>query len=332
MQPAFPAKPNDPLLYTLPLPFEGEFYPMGFPVRIATNYKPALSAARLMWSRFPKLFEQPPMRVKITVDADSHQGLPLEEPVLRGQEHLFSIVADRRNFVTADLNAGFGHVSITRVVAEDTAHLRYHFLEPLAYVLIAARHVAFVHAACVALDGRGVILCGSSGAGKTCLAYACARRGWTFVSGDAVAVLDGREDHRIAGRPFDIRFRHTATRLFPELERFPRVLRPSGKTDIEIDPEKLKLSCAVESKASHLVFLERTEAGKPSLAAISAAEARNRLEESICFGDFSVRERHGRALERLARLPAVRLRYSGVDAAERALRSMLKDGKLKGGR
>jgi hypothetical protein len=328
MQPAPQVPRHDPLRYTVPVPFEAEYYPMGFPFRIATNYKPVLEGAAALWSRYPKLFERAPLRVTIVVEDGPDRGLPRQEPTFRGQEHLLSIVADRSTFAHADLNAGFAHLAITREAAGDIAYLRYHFLEPLAYVLIAARHVAFVHAACVELEGHGVVLCGASGAGKTCLAYACARRGWTFVSGDALAVVDGvvdgSGDYRVTGRPFEIRFRHTAARLFAELARFPRVLRPSGKTDIEIDPQALNLSRAVESKASQLVVLER-QANICSASAdpISPKEARDVLEEAICFGDASLRERHGRALDRLVQLPAFCLRYSDVDAAERLLRAMV---------
>ena len=331
MQRASQARKHDPLEYTLPLPFQAEYFPMGFPLRIATNAKPALDAAAQMWSRFPQLFEQSAMRVNVTVGGDSGRTLPQDQPerppVLRGQEHLLSIVADRDNFATADLNAGFGHICVTQEVASDAAYLRYHFLEPLAYVLIAARHAAFVHASCVALDGRGVLLCGASGTGKTCLAYACLRRGWTFVSGDAAAVVgdDHREQQRLVGRPFEIRFRHTATRLFPELAKFPCVLRPSGKTDIEIDPQELGLASAVECRADRLVFLDRAEQSiMSSIYTLSSEAARRELEEGICFGDHSVRERQGRMLDRLAELPAVRLRYSDVDSAEHVLRGLLK--------
>ncbi len=325
MQPAPQARRNDPLEYTTPLPFQADYFPMGFPLRIATNFKPVLTPAAQMWSRFPRLFERPTARMNITVSNEAGHSLPKDAPVLRGQEHLFSIVADRLNFATADLNAGFGHVCVSREVASDAAYLRYHFLEPLAYVLIAARHAAFVHAACVALDGRGVILCGASGTGKTCLAYACARQGWTFISGDAVAVVDGRRDQRIVGRPFEIRFRNTAARLFPELAAFPRVLRPSGKTDIEIDPQDAGLACAVDGAASRLVFLNRVEQpAAASVELVSPEQARGELEDGICFGDYAVRQRHGRTLDRLAQVPAVRLRYSDLDAAERALRDVVR--------
>lgn len=319
------ARPNDPLLYTLPLPLEAEYYPIGFPVRLATNAKAILDAADWMWSRFPKLFDRGAMRIKVTVigDARPSGALPPAPPVLRGQEHLFSIVGDSGNFAAADLNCGFGHICLTPDVAADREYVRYHFLEPLAYVLLAARHVAFVHAACAALDRTAVLLCGASGSGKTCLAYGCARRGWTFLAGDAVAVV-GDGGHRVVGRPFEIRFRHTARRLFPELGKFPAMLRPSGKTDIEVDPSRLNVPSAVEGNANCLVFLDRAAApAKPAFRPVSRENARRELEEAICFGDESVRRRHAQTLDRLAQLPRVRLRYSDLDLAESALRTFV---------
>ncbi len=318
---------NDPLEYMLPLRLEAEYFPMGFPLRISTNFQPALNPAALMWSRFPKLFDQSPMRLKIVVSGDSANSLPSDPPVLRGQQHLLSIVADRANFAAADLDSGFAHICVSREVASDPAYFRYHFLEPIAYVLIAARHIAFVHASCIALDGRAVLLCGSSGMGKTCLAYACARRGWTFLSGDAVAVANTGESHRIVGRPFEIRFRHTAARLFPELAGLPRALRPSGKTDIEADPRDLNISSMVEGTASHLVFLDRSDQlAATSLHGLSAEEARRELEQGILFGDQSIRDRQGRTLDRLGQLPAARLHYSDLNAAELALRELVGTG------
>lgn len=322
MQPAAAKHPD-----RLDALFEAEYFPMGSALRITANHRAVLATADAMWARFPKLFPHRAMRLHVTLEGTA--SLPQHPPVFRGEGHLFSIVADRAHFAAADLDRGFGHICISREAASDPAFLRYHFLEPLAYVLLAARHAAFVHASCVALEGRGLILSGGSGAGKTCLAYACARRGWTFITGDAVAVPCAKV-HKVVGRPFEIRFRHSAARLFPELAKFPQVLRPSGKTDIEIDPHALGIATAVSCQASGLLFLERSaklersaRPAAPELTPISAAEARAMLEDGICFGDDSVRQRHGQALDRLARVPAFRLVYSDLDEAEAVLRSIV---------
>lgn len=52
-----------------------------------------------------------------------------------------------------------------------------------------------LHAAALALDGKGVLISAESGTGKTTLAVAMARRGWTYVSDEMVAF---EVDDRIA--------------------------------------------------------------------------------------------------------------------------------------
>ncbi len=320
------ASPADPLSYDQPFPLEAEYFPMGLSLRIATNSERVLAEAARIWSSYPQLFDQTGVRLKIAVTPG--RSLPQHAPALRGQEHLFSMVADHENFANADLRAGFGYVCVAEEVVTDPVYFRYHFLEPLVYVLVAARQFTFVHAACVALDGRAVLLIGGSGSGKTCLSYACARAGWTYLAGDATSIVNGREDNRVVGRPFEIRFRHTARRLFPELENYPRVLRPSGKTDIEADPRELNLPWTLEATASHLVFLDRSDRPiPPSVHPFCPAEARRRLEESICFGDDSIRGQQRRTLDTFLKLPTVRLRYSDLAGGEQALRSLLESAR-----
>ena len=172
------------------------------------------------------------------------------------------------------------------------------------------------------------LLAGESGAGKTCLAFACARKGWTFLSGDATAIVRGRTDHRVLGRPFEIRFRETARQLFPELEGFPRVIRPNGKDDIEIDPRDLRLKCALESTARQVVFLERSPHPISAVAEeFPRIQALHHLEQAVCFGDESSRSEQLRSLETLLTLPTHRLRYYDLDSAERVLRSLVGGGR-----
>jgi hypothetical protein len=317
-----PAPKQDPLRYDAPLPLEAEFFPMGFSVRIATNSQRVIDAAQKVWGESSRLFDVRCSRIKVYVNDG---GSRPQQPVLRGQEHLISIVGDQHNFAIADVREGFGHICISYETATDAAFLRYHFLEPLAYVLISGRHATLVHSSAIALHGRGVMLCGGSGSGKTCLAFACARAGWTFLSGDATAVVHGSDEFKIAGRPYEIRFRHTARLLFAELERFPRVLRPSGKTDIEIDPRVLGIACAPAATASLLVFLDQSGASRArplerAAKPLEREDVRRQLEEWVCYGDEETRRLHGLALDRLAELPAVALNASDLSVAEKALR------------
>ena len=294
---------------------------MGYRLLISTNSEFVHRTAARIWSRYPRLSNEPAVRLDISVTAGDAELLP-PAPLFWGREHLFSIVADRSNFAAADLRTGAGFACFTQNVSGD--YLRYHFLEPLAYVLIAARYLTFTHASCVTLDGRAVLLCGDSGAGKTCLAFACARKGWTFLSGDATALVRGRTDYRVLGRPFEIRFRETARRLFPELQRYPRVMRPNGKDDIEIDTRDLQMKCDLEGTASHIVILERSHHPMPAVAEpVPREEALRHLEQAICFGDDSSRAEQLQSLAGLLALPTLRLRFHDLVSAERVLRSLV---------
>src|SRR5579872_5423591 len=321
IEPIAAVGPYDPLQSATPLPLQADYFPMGYSVCIATNSELVHATAERIWSGYPQLSGERAVRLNISVTAAGRAPAP-PPPSYRGRDHLFTVVADRDNFATADLRTGTGFACFTDNASSE--YLRYQFLEPLVYLLIAARYLTLTHSACVALGGRGILLCGDSGAGKTCLAFACARKGWTFISGDATAIVRGCDDCRLVGRPFEVRFRETARRLFPELEKYPRAIRPNGKYDIEIDPRDLQLKCALEATASQIVFLERSHTPILAVAeAFPSNEALRHLEQGICFGDESSRNEQLRSLVALLALPTLRLRYCDLDSAERVLRSLV---------
>src|SRR2546421_9180842 len=68
-------------------------------------------------------------------------------------------------------------------------HVRYELIE-FAVFTLAARTQGLVplHAACVGLRGRGLLLMGPSGAGKSTVALHCLLRGFDFLSEDSVFV------------------------------------------------------------------------------------------------------------------------------------------------
>lgn len=300
---------------------------MGFPVEIETNSPQILAGARQAWGRYPSLSIGTPVHIRVTVTPGSMTvPLPSDSPVVSFDAQWMTIRHGSENYAQADLTTGRGEIHIAESQASDFDYVSYHFLKPLAYLLLAPRHFAFVHAACVALDGRAAILCGDALAGKTCLAFACARRGWTFLSGDATHLLHGTADHSVAGRPFSIRFRESARDLFPELSVWPSRVRPNQKAAIEADTEKLNIPTALRARASHLVFLQRQRGGAARFEPVPQEEARILLDQSVFFGDDEVRRSQRATLGRFLALPCVRLVYSDLDSAEAALRGMLMNG------
>ena len=306
------------------------FYPMGFPLEIETNSPDVLAAAKGVWARYPRLSEGAPVRLRVTVAAAGMETIPPFDSSRLVFDGEWMTVGKQSgagyNQSRGNLAQGWCDVGIVADGALDTDCIRYHILEPLAYLLLAPRHYAFVHAACVALNGRAMVLCGDAGAGKTCLSFACVRKGWTFLSGDATHLLHRSAEFSVAGRPYTIRFRESARDLFPELKAWPVAPRPNQKLSIEADTAKLNVLTALRARASHIVFLQRLAQGAARIDPVSVDETLRRLDESVFFGDESIRANQRITLRHFASLPSVRLTYSDLHDGEAALRGLIPDG------
>lgn len=313
----------DPLGYNRPLPLRSKYYPMGFPLTLATNSEDILAAADKIWAQFPATSHQQPATFHVSVEKRNARVPPA--PLMpRGQNHLVSFVHGPDNFAVCDAAAAFTFACLTQDVARDQAYVRYHFLEPAGYLMIDALHLSPLHASCAALNGRAVLLCGNAGAGKTSLAYACARNGWAYLSDDATHIVRGRRDRTVVGRPFRIRFRESARLLFPELNQFAPERRPNGKLDIEVETSALNIAVMLESKASHIVFVNRKSGvTRTTVTRVARMEALRRLQNLTCYGDERIRAAQHRALKDFLQLPAVELTYNDLNGAENALRTLV---------
>ena len=60
-------KLNDPLMHEFAMPLEATYYPLGFPLHIATNSNGILLAAEESWGRFREMHNVPPLQMRIGV-------------------------------------------------------------------------------------------------------------------------------------------------------------------------------------------------------------------------------------------------------------------------
>jgi hypothetical protein len=303
---------QDPLAMDAELPLRGTFHPVGFRLEIATNSPHVLEAAAESWrSAAAQLYPADAIEFRVVVSED---GALCGETSHRAQGRLYSVVSDRDNFASLDLEALRASIFVSQRTAEDHARLRWFFLESLAYMLLAQRHVVPVHAGCVARDGRGLLLCGPTQAGKSTMAYACARAGWSYVSDDAVFLLPGDSARTVIGRHAHVRLRLDAPLLFPELARFVSRARPNGKVSIEIPLADLpEIHGAARAEAACAVVLARGEdAGVERVGARELVETL--LRDMPSYGP-RVNAMHERAVAHLAELPAFRLRYRTIGEA-----------------
>lgn len=100
-------------------------------------------------------------------------------------------------------------------VLPDPAY-HYVFTQPVNPWL-KRRGLFFLHAACVARGGKGVLLVGASKAGKSTLSVSAARAGWSFL-GDEQPILARRGGRvRALAFPRRVRLDRRAAALLPEL-------------------------------------------------------------------------------------------------------------------
>jgi len=307
----------DPFLREASLEHRFNYYPLGFPLHLKTNSLAVVKAAAAAWGDRPQAFEKPPLELRVIVEPGGDRP---PNPVYRGQAHLMSIIADRENFAVCDYTRNFAFCRLNAAAAGDVSFTGYYFLEAIANFSLTQLYLTPVHGACVARKGRGILLSGASGAGKTTLAYFCAKQGWTYVSDNESWLVRGSE-RLLLGNPRRIRFRDNAACLFPELKGRPAASHPNGKMSIKLRPDGLETAyqCCVE----RVVFLAREAGAEATLHPFGRTEALDRFLAELPMYEEWVREEQRISLSSIAGLEPVELRYSDLEGAWRRLESLV---------
>jgi hypothetical protein len=316
---------DDPLLRNVHLPLRAVFHPMGFSVEVVTNSVEVLAAAEASWGHFKKVFSDRTVELRFgVIDDGSHRCPP--EAIYRSHRNLRSLIAEPNNFCICDIEQGFAFAWLTRAAVEHQNYFRYYFLEAAAaFFLIDSPYVTLLHAACVRRLGRGVLLCGNSGAGKTSLAFACALAGWTYLSDDLACLVLGREDRIVVGNPHMFRFRDSAAHLFHELRGESIADRIAGKPTIEFPSARIpEITTADRCSIDYVVFLNRREPDQPRLIPFPRDTALQWFEQGIAADEL--REARLDAIRSLLTVEILELRYSDLDCAVGELEQLVVKG------
>jgi len=291
------------------------FYPLGFPLRVSTNSTAVIEAARMEWDAWTQTFDEPPIVLNFEVSGETCE-LP-SVSTFHAHDHQFALVADSRNAAAGDNKTRRAVAWLTASAVDDAAYFRHHFLEAMALEMIVSLYMTPFHAACVARNGRGVLLCGDSGAGKSSLSYACARRGWTYLSDDASYLLRRRAGDRLVfGHSHRLRLRPDAPRLFSELASVQPRLRGNGEMSLELRTATLPGIATARSTAVDRIVVLRRAAGQTRLTAVEQTAARALCEPIFYWWDREVSTDQQAAFDMLLDASEVfLLEYSSFDAA-----------------
>jgi hypothetical protein len=306
------------------MPLHGVFFPYGFPVEVRTNSELVLHQIGEMWGMFEKQHDTEPIQCDIQlVEGESAECPP--EPTYQFMLPLMICVADSSNYSIVDLDRCRMKATISRAALRHPLYAKY-FLLGTAICCVSTRYATPVHAGCVELDGRGVLLCGDSGAGKSSLSYACARAGWTYVSDDASYLLNGGSRRLITGNCHQVRFRPTAVQLFPELNGLEITPRAAGKPSIELPTAPMaNIARAQTTRVDFIVFLNRRTNGPSELLPYRKDVARQFMRQTL-YGSAETLAVQYEAIEHLLTANLFELRYSDLDWAVDRLRQLVQEG------
>lgn len=160
---------------------------------------------------------------------------------------------------------------------------RYELLEFAVFMLASrGRGLIPLHGACVGENGRGVLLMGDTGAGKSTVSLHCGLRGMEFISEDGVFVTP---DARLAtGVANFLHIRCDSLQTLPKaaaasIRRAPVIRRRSGVQKFEVDLRQPPFRPAARPlELAGLIFLSKQPAGRERLLSqLRPREALSRL-------------------------------------------------------
>ncbi|MGH8179736.1 MAG: serine kinase [Steroidobacteraceae bacterium] len=221
-------------------------------------------------------------------------------------------------------------VVVERELLRFPYHLRYELIEFAVFTLAArAQNLMPLHAACIGSGGRGLLLLGASGAGKSTALLHCALAGLDLVSEDSLFVTP--DTLRATGVANFLHIRRESLRFLPVreaagLRRSPIIRRRSGVEKLEIDLRKprFRLASRPVELAGVVELCPRGAEGGASLTELGSRQILARLRDTQ---PYAASLRGWRVFSRAVRcLPAFELsRGRHPDETVEVLRQLLRD-------
>jgi hypothetical protein len=226
-------------------------------------------------------------------------------------------------------------VSVSRDMLRFPYHTRYELIEFAVFTLASrAQRLVPAHAACVGIDGRGILLMGPSGSGKSTVALHSLLNGFDFLSEDSVFIAP--QSMRATGTANFLHVRADSLSWFARsaastlIRRSPIIRRRSGVEKFEVDLRRGEFHLAkAPLKIVGVAFLSSQSAGKgPLLRSLSDSDTLARLKREQAYG-ASLPQWHtfSRTLLRLGGVEILRGPHPSTSVE--VLRSLLRHGITK---
>jgi hypothetical protein len=246
------------------------------------------------FSAAAKTFRIKLMVTPASVSRAPARGATRREPppisMLHGPEFLGSATPSS-TFVMLSPQQRTGLVCVSAEMLRFPYHLRYEAIEFAVFTLACrAQGLVPLHAACVGLNGRAVLLMGPSGAGKSTLSLQCLRENFDFLAEDSVFVAP--RSMRATGAANFLHVRSDSlrwlgrSRLRAIIAGSPVIQRRSGVRKFEVDLRRREFRLApAPVKVVGVAFLSARSAGRgPLLRPLSHHQTLARLKREQAYG------------------------------------------------
>ena len=184
---------------------------------------------------------------------------------------------DGRSLTTIDADRGEASLRIHASLLRFPRVITHSFLLTALLELLRGKNLFHLHAACMDKEGRGVLICGSHGSGKSTSAMTLMRAGWNYLADDFV--LLGRDGNRVRAHALPTEFKIDRTFLPSLKETGPdTILNLPGTLPWErklvLAPELLFGSAFVDETApGKILFMETKGGSKTTIEKIGKKEA-----------------------------------------------------------
>jgi hypothetical protein len=240
-------------------------------------------------------------------------------------ESLRYINLGQRSFIAVDHRSRQAVGVIPDYLADDEAGFSSVFLASMLYLTAPALGLVAISAACVAMEGRGLLLFGSPCSGKTTASYRSISLGLEFYA-DQALFMEGKDGSlRAWGDFWPAAFREDAAKFLSELAHQSQRLVYVDRTFLCVGKNPTRSSGDRSVIPVGCIFLHRQAGTSPKLDRLRQRDVSGRLAAFVPFvenaGSTSERDE---VFKSLNRLPAYTLTY-GSDTSEAAvfLRSIL---------
>ena len=238
------------------LPFETDFYVAGAHCHLSTNSQDVLQSIS-RWLR-SNLAGARSFEMEIIVDSRLDAAVK-RQAYFRGNGHLVFGFLPPGNFVTYDLLRKYARAVLSTKAARDDFFWRALLIPITIGILGTTVGVVPLHCACLERNGKGLLIAGDSGVGKSTLTAALTQRGHALISDDWTYFSKEQSTLVAHGLCSPIKLLPDAVQFFRELRELTPGISLNGELAYEVDAARLVGSTVKNSsRPCSIFFLERS--------------------------------------------------------------------------